>query len=631
MTSSLDQIDQIQSRPSTKEVPDISPELQAVLQNIVDDVVRTLNCVGAMVAPLEGGNCLRVRAYAVDVEQSLVDHLEKTLGVSIIGPKSAAYLDDDKFKDNLSVRAVRSADGPPGVIVSDSLYDLFRPVVDRSLTDLAQRLTNIRQVATVPFFLGDEVVGNLFVAARQEFSQRDIDFLIAFGRQAAIAIQSQNRLVETQALERVILALQSHITDETQVMQIIVDAVVHELGYAGAMVAPLESDNTLPVQAYAVDIAPNLFRQLEEKLGVSMIGPHSVAQLDDERFKDNLSIRAVKGENGQPHMVESDSLYDLFRPVVNKTLSDMAQRLTGIKQVIAVPFFIGSEVEGNLFVASRKPAFSEREKQLFFTFGQQAAVGIRNARLYHKAEERQQIAQMFGKMAFSAAAYIHTLRNHVGVALNYLHLVQMVPTLSEDRRERVFQSTPEVISHLNEAVEVLDNLHKPWRQQDNVSTNINDCLARALGKVFPEAEFGPGQTDFDGSSSVAVHRLLSPDLPDLHTLPDMLTEAFRVLIKNAVEAIERKDGGGDIWVESYLTKDLAIEIRIRDNGIGIKPDDLGQIFELGWTSKDEQGMGFGLFWTRDYIEGLGGSIRAESVWQEGTTFCIRLPVSKVKK
>ncbi len=617
--------------PHSNKIPDISPELQAVLQNIVDDVVRMVGCVGAMVAPLEEGNCLRVRAYAVDIEQGLVDHLEKTLGVHMLGPKSVAYLEDEKFKDNLSVRAVKGRDGPPGVIVSDSLYDLFRPIVDRSLSDLAQRLTGIKQVIAVPFFLEDEVVGNLFVAARQAFSDRDIEFLVAFGRQAATAIQSQNRLMETQALERVIFSLQTHITNETQVMQTIVDAVVHRLGYAGAMVAPLESDNTLPVKAYAVDIAPDFLEQLEEKLGVSMLGPQSVAYLDDEQYQENLSVRAVKGVDGPPGIVESDSLYDLFRPVVNKSLSDLAQQLTGIKKVIALPFFIESEVVGNLFAASRRPAFSGREKQLLVTFGQQAAVGIRNARLYRKAEERQQIAQMFGKMAFSAAAYIHTLRNHVGVALSFLQLVNMLPDLPEERRARVFASTDEVILHLNEAVAVLDNLHKPWRQAENVSTSVNECLARALSKVFPEADFGPGQTDIDGSSLVVVHRLLSPDLPQLHIVPDMLTEAFRVLIKNAVEAIERKEGGGDLWVESYLTKARVTEICIRDNGIGIKAENLPKIFELGWSTKDGKGMGFGLFWTKDYIEGLGGRINVESGWQEGTTFTIRLPASGGKK
>ncbi|MFC1976342.1 ATP-binding protein [Chloroflexota bacterium] len=635
MTSSLppkdripDQIEESSLPQASKDYPDISPELQAVLQNVVDDVIKTLDCVGAMVAPLEAGNCLRVRAYAVDIESSLLQHLEKKLGVSIIGPKSVAYLNDERYNNNLSVRAVKGIDGPPGVVVSDSLHDLFRPVVDRSLTDLAQRLTNIRQVIAVPFFLEDEVVGNLFVAARQELPRRDIDFLIAFGRQAATAIQSQNRLAKIQALERVILALQTHITNETQILQTIVDAVVHTLGYAGAMVAPLENDNTLPVRAYAADIAPDLLKQLEGKLGVSMVSPQAVANLDDERYKDNLSVRAVKGGDGPPSVVVSDKLYDLFRPVVSKPLADLAQKLTGIKQVIAIPFFLEDEVVGNLFVATRNSTFSEKDKEELFTFGQQAAVGIRNARLYRKAEERQQIAQMFGKMAFGAAAYIHTLRNHVGVALTYLQLVQMLPQLSEERRNRVFETTPEVIAHLNEAVEVLDNLHKPWRQSEDVLTNVNYCLAQALGKVFPEAEFGPGQTEVEGRSAVVVHRLLSPDLPQLKTVPDMLAEAFRVLIKNAVEAMERKDGGGDLWVESYLRNGSVIEVIIRDNGIGIKPDNLAKIFDLGWSTKEGQGMGFGLFWTKDYIEGLGGSIKVGSVWQEGTTFNINIPLTK---
>ena len=108
----------------------------------------------------------------------------------------------------------------------------------------------------------------------------------------------------------------------------------------------------------------------------------------------------------------------------------------------------------------------------------------------------------------------------------------------------------------------------------------------------------------------------------------MLTEAFRVLIRNAVEAIERKDGHGDVWVESRVSKDGVIEISIRDNGIGIKAENLSRIFEMGWSTKKGRGMGFGLFWTRDYIEGLGGCISVKSVWQEGTTFHISIPVSQ---
>jgi signal transduction histidine kinase len=65
-------------------------------------------------------------------------------------------------------------------------------------------------------------------------------------------------------------------------------------------------------------------------------------------------------------------------------------------------------------------------------------------------------------------------------------------------------------------------------------------------------------------------------------------------------------------------------VHIRDSGKGIKAGNLNKIFELGWSTK-EAGMGFGLFWAKDYIEGQGGSIKVESVWQEGTTFHITLP------
>jgi sensor histidine kinase regulating citrate/malate metabolism len=39
-------------------------------------------------------------------------------------------------------------------------------------------------------------------------------------------------------------------------------------------------------------------------------------------------------------------------------------------------------------------------------------------------------------------------------------------------------------------------------------------------------------------------------------------------------------------------------------------------------------MGFGLFWTKDYIEGLGGSIEVESTYKSGTAFSLMLPLGR---
>lgn len=581
-----------------------------------------LGCVGAMVATLEWGNALPVRAYFVDIDSNLLKELQDALGVSFIGPRSVAYLDQDRFQDNLSVRAVKGKDGHPQIITSDKLYDLFRPVVSKPLSDLAQRRTEIKQVIAVPFFLEDEVVGNLFAASREEFSERDKKFLMALGRQAATAIQSQRRLAEIQVLERVILALQASITNETQVLQNIVDAVVQKLGYVGAMVATLEPGNALPVRAYSVDIDPDLLRNLEKKLlgGAGLVvGPKSVAYLDDERFKDNLSVRAVKGKDGRPEIVVSDELYDLFRPVVSKTLSRMAQRVTGIKQVIAVPFFLEDEVVGNLFAASRGVKFSEREKELLKAFGQQAAAGIRNARLYHKAEERRQVAEIFAKMAFSASASVHALRNHVGAFRAHLQLIKMMPRLPWERQQEILESSPEILTRLDQAADILDNLHEPWRESPDVLTDVNRCLTRAIDKIIPYLH------ELEDREGIAVHKSLSENLPPIETSSDMLIEAFKVVIQNALNAIQQKGGGGDLWIESRL-EDALVEVSIRDNGIGIKPENLNKVFEIRWTTK-EAGMGFGLFWTKDYVEGLGGNIKVESVWGKGTTVRINLPAS----
>lgn len=603
-----------------------SDELQRVLQRIADDVVTSLGCVGAMVAPLEAGNTLPVRAYSVNIGKNLLNDLEAKLGVSFLNPECVAYIDDKNFKDNLSVRAVKGTKGyPEKYVTSDSLYDLFRPIVNRPLSVLAQRLTRIKQVIAVPFFLDNEVVGNLFAASRQEFSQRDIDFLIALGYQAATAIRSQRRLAGIQTLERVVLALQASMTDEKQVLQIIVDTVVHELDYVGAMVATLETGNLLPVRAYAVSMAQNVIQDWENRLGVGFVSSKSIAYLDDERFKDNLSVRAVKGAHGRPEkFVVSDSLYDLFRPIVNRPLAALAQKFTGIKQVIAVPFFLEDEVVGNLFVASHRPEFSDRETEILTILGQQAAVGIRNARIYRKSEERRQVAQVFADMAFNSTVQVHTLRNHIGAFRMYLQLIE--PYIKEHVTQQSMRDLGgDIQFRLTKTAEILDNLHDPWHEQPDALVDINKCLSNAVKKVLPDP------TEIYDKNRIKLHLSLAENLPSIKTSADMLTEAFKIIIDNGWEAVKEKveqtNRDGQLWIESHRISNTNAQVIIRDSGIGIKPDNLSKIFEMKWTTK-EVGMGFGLFWTKEYIEGMAGNIEVESIWQQGTTFRITIPLKE---
>jgi signal transduction histidine kinase len=101
------------------------------------------------------------------------------------------------------------------------------------------------------------------------------------------------------------------------------------------------------------------------------------------------------------------------------------------------------------------------------------------------------------------------------------------------------------------------------------------------------------------------------------------------LVENAVDAINKKGRQTErhLWIKTARISRDWIEITIQDNGIGIRTEHLTDIFDLEWSTK-ETGLGFGLYWTKDYIEGIGGSINVDSVWGMGTTFKISLPITK---
>lgn len=106
------------------------------------------------------------------------------------------------------------------------------------------------------------------------------------------------------------------------------------------------------------------------------------------------------------------------------------------------------------------------------------------------------------------------------------------------------------------------------------------------------------------------------------------------LINNAVDAVTQRHGnrGGKIEVRAAAKgeKELAsaqVEIRVTDNGCGIRPDHMDRIFSPFFTTKAVgRGTGLGLSVCYGIIESFGGTMAVENRPDEGTVFSLCLPV-----
>jgi C4-dicarboxylate-specific signal transduction histidine kinase len=96
------------------------------------------------------------------------------------------------------------------------------------------------------------------------------------------------------------------------------------------------------------------------------------------------------------------------------------------------------------------------------------------------------------------------------------------------------------------------------------------------------------------------------------------------LLKNAQEALDDKEDA-TIVVKVYVDDELA-KIIISDNGGGVKDENLENIFEPYFSTKDNQGTGLGLYMSKMIIkEHMNGNLRVENS-EVGADFIIELNV-----
>ncbi len=180
-----------------------------------------------------------------------------------------------------------------------------------------------------------------------------------------------------------------------------------------------------------------------------------------------------------------------------------------------------------------------------------------------------------------------------------------------------------------------------------ILADLADGVARVQGIVAALRTFAHPAADkldkvkLDQVVAVAL-KLLSNDLKDGVTVEqhlaadhvvwgnqNKLVQVLMNLVQNAAYAVKKKEfPNGDrptVRIESQIDNHLD-KVIVRDNGVGINPEDLGKVFEPFFTTKDVgEGMGLGLSICYRIIEEHEGKIRIQSEPGRFCEFTIELP------
>lgn len=237
-----------------------------------------------------------------------------------------------------------------------------------------------------------------------------------------------------------------------------------------------------------------------------------------------------------------------------------------------------------------------------------------------KAHEHVLLVEKMASVGKMAAVVAHEINNPLAGILTYAKLLRKWIERGEMKNEKLTEAAEclDLIgSESRRCGEIVRNLLTFSRTAPmNVETTaINSVVDRAVRLVRHQLEM----------AGIELQLYLDDDLPPVHCDAAQIEQVLLALIMNAIDAMPR---GGNLWLCTRMTSTQdGVAIEVRDDGTGISPENLSQLFEPFHTTKEEgHGVGLGLAISRSIVERHQGHIEVQSELGKGTTFTVVLPI-----
>jgi len=284
-------------------------------------------------------------------------------------------------------------------------------------------------------------------------------------------------------------------------------------------------------------------------------------------------------------------------------------------EIHAFPLMTRGKARGALLLALGPSArrLAGQDLSLADNLAGRAASALDNCLLYEEIQRADQRKNEF------LATLSHELRNPLAPMRAALHMLRSQPvdavktkSLLETMDRQVGQMT-RLVEDLLDISRITRGVIELRRETLDVSAEIRNAVESCHGAI--EA----------GRHAVEMELPKEP----IHVVADRVR--LQQILENVIlNAVKYTESGGRINVsaESGLSE---VVIRIRDNGIGISPDKLQQVWDLFVQVDDSpdrarKGLGIGLALVRDLVKRHGGTVEAHSEGLgKGSVFTLRLP------
>ena len=313
--------------------------------------------------------------------------------------------------------------------------------------------------------------------------------------------------------------------------------------------------------------------------------------------------------------------------------NDFLARLTGLEAAVALPLFIrrqqpvptppGSpprfrDIEifiGILTLSEKKSgdAFTDQDLNLLSIVASQTAGAVEKSRLF----EEDQLKSEFVSIAS------HELLTPTAAMEGYLSMILEEGMGKVDKQARGYLETVYRESkRLASLVKDLLNVSRIERGKIVVHPAPLD-LAELIKQVLESLKFRAEER------RIKLTLTMKDKLPKVMADSEKLTEVMVNLIGNSIKYTHE---GGQAAITTE-TRNGQVLVHIKDNGIGMKPEDVQHLFTKFFRASNSDqtnqgGTGLGLYITKNIIELMGGTIGVESELNKGSTFTFSLPVAK---